>query len=55
MIPALGKDHAIFNYIIVKAGEAEIQNILKENASLLERLANFRSTLKVNTGSTHNH
>ena len=53
--PALGKDHAMFNYIIVKAGEAEIQKILKENANLLDRLASFRSSLKVNVSSEHNH
>lgn len=53
--PAFGKDHGITNYIIVKAGEAEIQKILKENASLLDRLAQFRSSLKVDVTVAHNH
>ncbi|HEX8061103.1 MAG TPA: hypothetical protein VF473_09220, partial [Cyclobacteriaceae bacterium] len=29
--PALGKDRAMFNYIIVKAGVSEIEQIVKEN------------------------
>jgi hypothetical protein len=43
------------NYIIVKAGEAEIAKIVKENANLLDRLAKFRSTLKVDMAMAHNH
>jgi hypothetical protein len=53
--PGFGKDHAILNYIIVKAGEAEIAKIVKENANLLDRLAQFRSSLQVNASLTHNH
>ncbi|MEJ0034301.1 MAG: hypothetical protein WDO15_29965 [Bacteroidota bacterium] len=53
--PGFGKDHAILNYIIVKAGEAEIEKILKENANLLDRLAQFRPSLKVNAGLAHHH
>jgi len=49
------KDHAITNYIIVKAGEAEIEKIVKENANLLDRLARFRSSLKVDVSVGHHH
>ena len=53
--PAFGKDHGITNYIIVKAGEAEIAKILKENATLLDRLAQFRGSLKVNGSVAPSH
>jgi hypothetical protein len=53
--PALGKDHAIFNYIIMQAGAKETEQVVKENAGLLKRLAEFRPALKVNTESGHSH
>jgi hypothetical protein len=53
--PGLGKDHQIFNYIIVEAGQSERAQIVKENANLLNRLAQFRPSLKVNTESVQHH
>jgi hypothetical protein len=53
--PGLGKDHQIFNYIIVQAGESERAQIVKENTSLLNKLAQFRPSMKVNTESVHAH
>jgi hypothetical protein len=53
--PALGTDHAIFNYIIMKAGEKETEKIVTENAGLLKRLAEFRPALKVKVESGHSH
>jgi len=50
--PALA-DYGIFNYIIVKAGEAEIAQIVKENADLLRRLAEFRPALKLHDTTSH--
>jgi hypothetical protein len=46
-------DYGIFNYIIVKAGEAEITQIVKENADLLRRLAEFRPALKLHEDTGH--
>lgn len=51
--PSLGKDHQIFNYIIVKAGESEIAQIVKENAGLLKRLADFRPALALHEDTGH--
>ncbi len=51
--PSLGKDHQIFNYIIVQAGEAERAQIVKENGDLLKRLEAFRSNLQVNHDAGH--
>jgi hypothetical protein len=46
-------DYGIFNFIILAAGEAERTNIVKENADLLRRLAEFRPALKLQETTGH--
>jgi hypothetical protein len=46
----LDKKHAIFNYIIVAAGETEKAKIMEENKDLLNRLAAYKPFLKLDTG-----
>jgi hypothetical protein len=47
---ALDKSHAIFNYIIMPAGETEKAKIIEENKGLLKRLAAYHPFLTVETG-----
>ncbi len=49
----LDKDHSIFNYIILPAGDAEKAKIVETNKDLLKRLAEYRSYLKVEQGASH--
>lgn len=49
----LDKEHCIFNYIIVPAGDAERAKIIDANKDLLIRLAEYKSCLKVD--ADHNH
>lgn len=52
---ALNDGHAIFNYIILPAGEAEKNKIVEENKELLKRLVDFKSSLKVDVKQPHHH
>jgi hypothetical protein len=51
----LDKEHCIFNYIIIPAGDAEKTKIIEANKDLLRRLSEYKSCLKVETDSNHNH
>ena len=51
----LDKEHSIFNYIILPAGDAEKAKIIEENKNLLERLATYKSCLKIETGNAMHH
>jgi hypothetical protein len=50
----LDKEHSIFNYIILPAGDTEKARIIKENKDLLRRLAEYQPCLMVET-STDSH
>jgi len=53
---ALDRQHSIFNYIILAAGETEKAKIIEENKDLLRRLAAYKSVLTVETASAdHKH
>ena len=41
----LDKEHSIFNYIILPAGDTEKAEIIEKNKNLLRRLAEYRSCL----------
>jgi hypothetical protein len=51
----LDKEHCIFNYIIIPAGDAEKAKIIEANRDLLRRLAEYKSYLKAEINSNHNH
>jgi hypothetical protein len=51
----LDKAHSIFNYIIIAAGETEKAKIIEENKNLLQRLAAYKSYLKIDAGSGMDH
>ena len=52
----LDKDHSIFNYIIIPAGDMEKAQIIEENKNLLRQLAAYQSCLKVDlTADSHHH
>jgi hypothetical protein len=53
---ALDKEHSIFNYIIIAAGETEKDKILEDNKDLIKRLAEYKPFLKIETGNVvHQH
>ena len=47
----LDKEHSIFNYIIVPAGDAEKAKIIESNKNLLERLAAYKPYFKMEVTS----
>lgn len=56
----LDKEHSIFNYIIVPAGDAEKAKIIESNKNLLDRLAAYKPYFKIEVTSvtdekTHQH
>jgi hypothetical protein len=54
----LDKEHCIFNFIILPAGETEKANIVKANKDLLRRLGEYKPYLKIETvatPATHTH
>lgn len=54
----LDKEHSIFNYIIVPAGESEKVKILEENKELMQRLGAYKPYFKVKIGlkaGAHQH
>jgi len=52
----LDKEHSIFNYIILPAGDTEKARILEENKGLLRRLAEYQSCLRVEPdAASHQH
>jgi hypothetical protein len=51
----LDKEHSIFNYIILPAGDTEKAKIIEENKDLLRRLAEYKSCLKVDPGDDSHH
>jgi len=54
----LDKEHSIFNFIIIPAGENEKAAIVEANKDLLRRLAEYKSFLAVAIGpgpATHKH
>ena len=54
----LDKEHSIFNYIILPAGETEKAKIIEENKDLLRRLEEYKPILKVNieaSAAKHQH
>ena len=55
--PLLDRDHSIFNYIIIAAGETEKAKIIDENKELMEKLAAYRPFFKVETAMNiaHHH
>ena len=58
LITVLDKEHAIFNYIIIPAGETEKARIIAQNKDLLRKLAEYKPYLKVNieqNAASHQH
>jgi hypothetical protein len=54
----LDKEHSIFNFIIIPAGETEKAQILEASKDLLRRLAAYKPFLKITAepiASTHQH
>jgi hypothetical protein len=52
----LDKEHSIFNYIILPAGDTEKARIIKENKDLLRRLAEYQSCLRIEPdAAAHQH
>jgi hypothetical protein len=51
----LDKEHSIFNYIILPAGDTEKAMIIEENKDLLRRLAEYQACLKIETGADGHH
>ncbi len=52
----LDKEHSIFNYIILPAGDTEKAGIIEENKDLLRRLAEYKPYLKVDINANgHQH
>ena len=51
----LDKEHSIFNYIILPAGDIEKAKIIEENKDLLRRLAEYKTYLKVDTNTDAHH
>ena len=52
----LDKEHSIFNYIILPAGDTEKARILEENKGLLRRLAEYQSCLRIEPdAASHQH
>jgi hypothetical protein len=52
----LDKEHSIFNYIILPAGDTEKASIIKENQDLLQRLAEYQPYLRIEPmAGNHQH
>jgi hypothetical protein len=51
----LDKQHSIFNYIILPAGDTEKAAIIKENQDLLRRLAEYQPYLMVEKSAADHH
>jgi hypothetical protein len=51
----LDKEHSIFNYIIIPAGDTEKARIIEENKDLLRRLAEYKPYLKVDINAEGHH
>jgi hypothetical protein len=52
----LDKDHSIFNYIILPAGDTEKARIIEENKDLFRRLAEYQPYFRIDpTASNHHH
>ncbi len=54
----LDKEHSIFNYIILPAGETEKAKIIEENKDLLRRLEEYKPYLKIKiepSAARHQH
>ncbi len=52
----LDKEHSIFNYIILPAGDTEKARIIEENKDLLQRLAAYQPYFRINPGAaSHQH
>jgi hypothetical protein len=51
----LDKEHSIFNYIILPAGDTEKAKIIEENKDLLRRLAAYQSCLEIEPGTASHH
>ena len=51
----LDKEHSIFNYIGIAAGETERAKIIEDNKELLAKLAAYKSFLKVDLNSSMMH
>jgi len=51
----LDKEHSIFNYIILPAGDTEKAEILEENKDLLRSLSEYRSYLRIQPAIADNH
>jgi hypothetical protein len=51
----LNKEHSIFNYIILPAGDTEKARIIEENKDLLQRLAAYQACLSVETTADNHH
>ena len=51
----LDKEHSIFNYIILPAGDTEKAEIIEKNKNLLRRLAEYRSCLSIEPATADNH
>ncbi|HLZ17867.1 MAG TPA: hypothetical protein VKQ08_12535 [Cyclobacteriaceae bacterium] len=57
-VHVLDKEHAIFNYIIIPAGETEKARIVEQNKDLLRKLAEYKSYLTIKTeqgAANHQH
>lgn len=51
----LDKEHSIFNYIILPAGDIEKARIIEENKDLLRRLGEYKPYLKVDANAESHH
>lgn len=51
----LDKEHSIFNYIILPAGDMEKARIIEENKDLLRRLAEYKPILGVDVNAEGHH
>ncbi len=51
----LDKEHSIFNYIILPAGDTEKARIIEENKDLLRRLEEYKAYLRVDTNPDSHH
>jgi hypothetical protein len=52
---SLDKEHSIFNYIILPAGDTEKARIIEENKDLLRRLAEYKPYLSIDSNADHHH
>jgi hypothetical protein len=51
----LDKEHSIFNYIILPAGDTEKARIIEENKDLLRRLAEYQPCLRIDPSADKHH